>query len=146
VKIFTCDLVQPIPGGIVYELGNKVEFIVHMAAETHVDNSITNPVSFIRNDIDSTVSILEYARKLRTQGYDLRAFFYFSTDEVFGPALGSTLFEEWDRHKPYSSSKSAAENICTAYENTYKVPLMIVNVMNVFGERQHPEKFIPCKI
>jgi len=69
-------------------------------------------------------------------GCDLKAFFYFSTDEVFGPALGTTMFDEWDRHKPtnpYSASKSAAENICIAYENTYKIPLMIVNVMNAFG-------------
>ena len=81
-------------------VGNKIDFIVHMAAETHVDNSIADPVPFIRNNVDSTISILEYTRKLKQQGCDLKAFFYFSTDEVFGPALGSTLFEEWDRHKP----------------------------------------------
>jgi len=146
VQVFSTDLVQPIPEGIVYELGNDIEFIVHMAAETHVDNSIAEPVSFIRNNVESTISILEYTRKLQKRGCDLKAFFYFSTDEVFGPALGTTMFEEWDRHKPtnpYSSSKSAAENICISYQNTYKVPLMIVNVMNAFGERQHPEKFIP---
>lgn len=146
VQVFSTDLVQPIPEGIAYELGDDIEFIVHMAAETHVDNSIAEPVSFIRNNIESTVSILEYTRKLQRRGCDLKAFFYFSTDEVFGPALGTTMFEEWDRHKPtnpYSSSKSAAENICISYQNTYNVPLMIVNVMNAFGERQHPEKFIP---
>jgi len=146
VQVFSTDLVQPIPEGIVYELGNDIEFIVHMAAETHVDNSISEPVSFIQNNVQSTVSMLEYARKLQQKGCDLKAFFYFSTDEVFGPALGSTMFDEWDRHKPtnpYSASKSAAENICISYQNTYKVPLMIVNVMNAFGERQHPEKFIP---
>jgi dTDP-glucose 4,6-dehydratase len=68
---------------------------------------------------------------------------------VFGPALGTTLYKEDDRHKPtnpYSASKSAAENICISYENTYKLPLMIVNVMNAFGERQHVEKFIPLCI
>ena len=146
VQVFSADLIQPIPEGIVYELGTDIEFIVHMAAETHVDNSIAEPVSFIRNNVESTVSILEYTRKLQRRGCDLKAFFYFSTDEVFGPALGSTMYEEWDRHRPtnpYSSSKSAAENICISYQNTYKVPLMIVNVMNAFGERQHPEKFIP---
>ena len=146
VKVFTTDLVQPIPEGIAYELGNNIEFIVHMAAETHVDNSIADPVPFIRNNVESTISLLEYTRGLIRNGCDLKAFFYFSTDEVFGPALGTTMFDEWDRHKPtnpYSSSKSAAENICIAYENTYKIPLMIVNVMNAFGERQHPEKFIP---
>jgi len=89
--------------------------------------------------------MLEWARKLP----DLKIFFYFSTDEVFGPAMGDTLYKEWDRHRPtnpYSASKSAAENICIAYENTYKIPLMIVNVMNAFGERQHVEKFIPLCI
>ena len=146
VQVFTTDLMQPIPEGIAYELGNNIEFIVHMAAETHVDNSISDPVPFIRNNVESTISLLEYTRGLIRAGCDLKAFFYFSTDEVFGPALGTTMFDEWDRHKPtnpYSSSKSAAENICIAYENTYKIPLMIVNVMNAFGERQHPEKFIP---
>ena len=146
VQVFAADLIQPIPEGIAYELGNNIEFIVHMAAETHVDNSIADPVPFIRNNVDSTISLLEYTRGLIRNGCDLKAFFYFSTDEVFGPALGTTMFDEWDRHKPtnpYSSSKSAAENICIAYENTYKIPLMIVNVMNAFGERQHPEKFIP---
>lgn len=146
VQVFTTDLVQAIPEGISYELGNNIEFIVHMAAETHVDNSIADPIPFIRNNVDSTINLLEYTRGLIRNGCDLKAFFYFSTDEVFGPALGTTMFDEWDRHKPtnpYSSSKSAAENICIAYENTYKIPLMIVNVMNAFGERQHPEKFIP---
>jgi len=146
VRVFTADLMQPIPQGIAYELGNNIEFIVHMAAETHVDNSIADPVPFVDNNIKSTISLLEYTRTLMDNGCDLKAFFYFSTDEVFGPALGDTMFDEWDRHKPtnpYSASKSAAENICIAYENTYKIPLMIVNVMNAFGERQHPEKFIP---
>ena len=116
-----------------------------MAAETHVDNSIKDPKLFLDNNINSTLNLLEYSRTLP----NLEIFFYFSTDEVFGPALNDTLFKEWDRHKPtnpYSASKSAAEQICVAYENTYKVPLMIVNVMNAFGERQHVEKFIPLCI
>jgi dTDP-glucose 4,6-dehydratase len=116
-----------------------------MAAETHVDNSIKEPESVIKNNVNSTLCMLEWARKLP----DLKIFFYFSTDEVFGPAMGDTLYKEWDRHRPtnpYSASKSAAENICIAYENTYKIPLMIVNVMNAFGERQHVEKFIPLCI
>jgi dTDP-glucose 4,6-dehydratase len=146
VQVFATDLVNGIPEGVAYELGNRIEFIVHMAAETHVDNSIKDPVPFMRNNVESTISILEYTRNLIKAGCDLKSFFYFSTDEVFGPALGTTMYEEWDRHKPtnpYSASKSAAENICISYENTYKIPLMIVNVMNAFGERQHPEKFIP---
>ena len=145
VKVFTNDLVNPLPEGLVKEIGFDVDYIVHMAADTHVDNSIKNPKLFLDNNIQSTYNMLEYARTLQ----NLKIFFYFSTDEVFGPALGNTLYKEWDRHKPtnpYSASKSAAEQICIAYENTYKVPLMIVNVMNAFGERQHVEKFIPLCI
>ena len=145
VKVFTNDLINSIPEGIQKEIGKNVNYIVHMAAETHVDNSIKEPKLFLDNNINSTLNLLEYSRTLP----NLEIFFYFSTDEVFGPALNDTLFKEWDRHKPtnpYSASKSAAEQICVAYENTYKVPLMIVNVMNAFGERQHVEKFIPLCI
>ena len=144
VKFFCYDLNSDISVGLVREIGD-IDYIVHMAAETHVDNSIKMPELFINNNVISTVKMLEYARKLPT----LKNFFYFSTDEVFGPALGDTLYKEWDRHKPtnpYSASKSAAEQICIAYENTYNLPLMIVNVMNAFGEKQHVEKFIPLCI
>ena len=145
VKVFTIDLCEEISEGIKREIGEDVNYIVHMAAETHVDNSIKEPVKVIKNNVNSTVNLLEWSRSLKS----LEIFFYFSTDEVFGPALGDTLFKEWDRHRPtnpYSASKSAAENICISYENTYKIPLMIVNVMNAFGERQHVEKFIPLCI
>jgi dTDP-glucose 4,6-dehydratase len=145
IKVFTNDLINTIPEGLQKEIGTDINYIVHMAAETHVDNSIKDPKLFLDNNIGSTFNMLEYARILP----NLEIFFYFSTDEVFGPALGDTLFKEWDRHKPtnpYSASKSAAEQICISYENTYKVPLMIVNVMNAFGERQHVEKFIPLCI
>ena len=145
IKIFTNDLVNPLPYGIIREIGDDVDYIVHMAAETHVDNSIQDPKLFLDNNIQSTLNMLEYSRTLKK----LKMFFYFSTDEVFGPALNDTLYKEWDRHKPtnpYSASKSAAEQICIAYENTYKTPLVIVNVMNAFGERQHVEKFIPLCI
>jgi dTDP-glucose 4,6-dehydratase len=146
IKVFTSDLILPLSEGLIKEIGTDIDYIVHMAAETHVDNSITDPKLFINNNIQSTVNLLEYARIFLP---NLKTFFYFSTDEVFGPALGDTLYKEWDRHKPtnpYSASKSAAEQICVAYENTYKTPLMIVNVMNAFGERQHVEKFIPLCI
>lgn len=142
IKVFTIDLTNGIEEGIKREIGDDVELIMHLAAETHVDNSIANPKLFLENNIMSTFTMLEYARSLN----HLKCFFYFSTDEVFGPAPPGTAYAEWDRHKPtnpYSASKSAAENICISYENTYKIPVMIVNVMNAFGERQHQEKFIP---
>jgi len=141
VKVFTYDLSQPITIGLIKELGD-VNYIVHMAADTHVDNSISEPVPFVKNNILSTLHLLEYSRKLQ----NLEIFFYFSTDEVYGPALGDKLYKENERHNPtnpYSASKSGAEQLCVAYHNTYQVPIMRINVMNAFGERQHVEKFIP---
>lgn len=145
VSVFTIDLCSDIDEGIVQEIGEDVDYIVHMAAETHVDNSIENPRHCIRNNVESTVTILQYARKLK----NLKKLLYFSTDEVYGPALETTLYKEWDRHRPtnpYSASKSAGENIAISYHNTYQVPVIVCNVMNVFGERQHVEKFIPLCI
>lgn len=144
VHVFTYDLLSPISKGLKIELGD-INCIIHMAADTHVDNSISSPVSHIHNNVMSTVNILEYARGLS----NLEKFLYFSTDEVFGPAPEGVAYKEWDRHRPtnpYSASKSASENICISYENTYKVPVMIINVMNVFGERQYVEKYIPKAI
>jgi len=141
LKIFTWDLVNEISVGLLQEI-NDTNIIVHMAAETHVDKSIEEPVKCIKNNIMSTVTMLEFARKLD----NLETFFYFSTDEVYGPALGDKMYKEDERHNPtnpYSSSKSGAEQICVSYHNTYNIPIIRINVMNAFGERQHIEKFIP---
>jgi dTDP-glucose 4,6-dehydratase len=121
----------------------KPDIIIHMAADTHVDYSIKNPVEVIRNNVISTVNLLEYARTI-----DLKLFQYFSTDEVYGPAINSA-FNENDRHNPgnpYSASKSASEMICLAYQNTYKIPLIITNLMNAIGPMQYPEKFLPLVV
>lgn len=142
IKVLTYDLQYELTIGMMKEIGTNIDYIVHMAAETHVDNSIANPVDFIHNNVMSTVHLLEFARSLP----NLSIFFYFSTDEVYGPALDDKLFKEDERHNPtnpYSASKSAAEQICVAYGNTYKIPIIRINVMNAFGERQHVEKFIP---
>ena len=144
VKILTFDLSYPLSEGAEKEL-KKINYIVHMAAETHVDNSIKQPVDFVINNYNSTLYLLEFAKKLKR----LETFFYFSTDEVYGPAYGKKLFKENEKHNPtnpYSASKSAAEQLCIAYNNTYKVPIIRINVMNAFGERQHVEKFIPKTI
>ena len=145
VKIFPIDITLPLTEGVRREIGEDVNIIIHMAAESHVDNSITDPRTFFHNNVNGTIEMLEYARSLK----QLETFFYFSTDEVYGSAPSGVAYKEWDRHKPtnpYSASKSAAENICISYENTYKLPVMSVNVMNAFGERQHVEKFIPMTI
>jgi dTDP-glucose 4,6-dehydratase len=142
IKVFTLDLQHGFTPGLIKEIGTNIKYIVHMAAETHVDNSISEPITFIHNNVMSTVHMLEFARLCK----DLEIFFYFSTDEVYGPALNDKLYKEDERHNPtnpYSASKSSAEQICVAYHNTYKIPVMRINVMNAFGERQHVEKFIP---
>jgi len=142
VKVFPIDFTLPFSEGIRKEIGKDVDIIVHMGAESHVDNSIKNPRVAFHNNINGTIEMLEYAKSIK----NLKVFFYFSTDEVFGPAPEGISYKEWDRHRPtnpYSASKAAAEDICLSYENTYGLPIMIINVMNVFGERQHVEKFIP---
>lgn len=147
VKIFATDLCNPFEEGLKKEIGD-VNFILHMAAESHVDNSITNPVPFVQNNINSTLYLLEYARELNDKG-SLEKFIYFGTDESFGTAPEGIDYKEGDRHNPgnpYSASKAGSENICCAYANTFGVPIMITNTMNVIGERQHPEKFLPLVI
>ena len=141
-RIFTWDLSHKLSSGMILELG-KVDYILHLGAETHVDNSINDPVSVIYNNVMSTVNLLEYAREIKDT---LKTFLYFSTDEVYGVAHEGTSYSENDPQNPknpYSASKSASEMICISYENTYKIPLMISNTVNIIGERQCVEKFIP---
>lgn len=123
----------------------KPDIILHLAAGSHVDRSITHPMEFINDNIIGTAHLLEFARRLDS----LETFLYFSTDEVFGVAPPGVYYDERARYNstnPYSASKAAAEELCVAYENTYKIPMMITHTMNVFGERQTPEKFIPLCI
>ena len=141
VKIFTTDLCLPLQQGLMKELGD-ISYIFHVAADSHVDNSISDPVPFVQNNVNSTLHILEYARQLP----NLEKFIYFSTDEVYGSAPVGKNYSEGERFNcgnPYSASKGAAECICQSYANTYGMPIIITNTMNVIGERQHPEKFIP---
>lgn len=141
---FTNDLINPFPEGLIKEIGD-IDIILHMAAESHVDNSISHPVDFIMNNIKSTIELLEYARNLES----LKLFIYFSTDEVYGTAPEGTHHKEGDRHNPgnpYSASKSASEAVVRSYSNTYKIPCVITSTMNILGERQHPEKFLPLII
>lgn len=126
-------------------LVGKVDYIAHLAAGSHVDRSIDYPMEFILDNVVGTANILEFAR---TQD-NLERFIYFSTDEIFGPAPGGVKYKENDRYNstnPYSASKAGGEELVVAYENTYKLPAIITHTMNVFGERQHPEKYIPMCI
>ena len=123
----------------------KVDYISHLAAGSHVDRSITYPLEFVMDNVVGTAHILDYARKLD----NLERFAYFSTDEVFGPAPQGINYKENDRYNstnPYSASKAGAEELVVAFENTYGLPAIITHTMNVFGERQNPEKYIPMVI
>ena len=144
LKIVFHDLKAEINPWIKKEIGN-VDIILHLAAGSHVDRSIYYPMEFVLDNVVGTANILDFARNINdTKG--LERFIYFSTDEVFGPAPNGIDYKENDRYNstnPYSATKAGGEELAVAYENTYKLPVYITHTMNVFGERQHPEKFIP---
>ena len=144
LKIVFHDLKAEINSQIKSEVGNP-DIILHLAAASHVDRSIKYPLEFVNDNVLGTVNLLNFAKELKK----LEKFVYFSTDEIFGNAPEGISYKEYDRYNstnPYSASKAAAEEFCVAYENTYKMPIYITHTMNVFGERQHPEKFIPMVI
>jgi dTDP-glucose 4,6-dehydratase len=144
IRVVHHDLRAPINQQIIDMIG-EVDYILHLAAASHVTRSIQYPMEFVESNVIGTVNLLEYAR---TRPF-LERFVYFSTDEVFGPAIKGLTFAEHDRYNscnPYSASKAAAEEMCVAYENTYKIPLYITHTMNIYGERQNPEKFVPMSI
>jgi len=141
VTLFAADIAQPLPLGLRKEIG-EVDYVIHAAAGSHVDNSIDDPVPFVQNNVNGALYMLEWARGLK----ELKKFIYFSTDEVYGTAPEGVDYKEGDRFNPgnpYSASKACAECICYSYANTYKLPIIITNTMNVLGERQHSEKYLP---
>jgi dTDP-glucose 4,6-dehydratase len=120
------------------------DIVMNVASESHVDRSISEPGPFIRNNVDVMLNVLETARKLGS-GLVLQM----STDEVYGPAAGTYAHIEWDSiipSNPYSASKAAQEAIAISYWRTYGVPVVITNTMNIVGEMQDPEKFVPMII
>lgn len=144
VKFFTVDITIAIPQGVFKEVLGTTH-ILHLAAETHVDNSIVEPIPFVLTNVLGTANMLQFARMLPL----LKAFDYFSTDEVFGPAPDGHNYDEWSCYNstnPYSATKAGGEELALAWANTYGVPVFITHTMNMFGERQHPEKFIPLCI
>jgi dTDP-glucose 4,6-dehydratase len=138
------DLRSPLNEYVKSRIG-PIDYILHLAASTHVDRSIDYPMEFVMDNVVGTCNLLDYARTIDNLGL----FVYFSTDEVFGPAPQGVAYKEWDRFNsgnPYSASKAGGEELCLAYHNTYKLPIIISHTMNAFGERQHPEKFVPKTI
>lgn len=128
---------------VVHKHIGELDYIAHLAACSHVDTSIVDPVGVFTNNARSTVQMLEYARIHQP---NLKKFIYFSTDEVYGPAPAGYDYTEDDKLRPsnpYSAGKAAGEMITMAYGKTYNFPYLITNTMNIFGERQDPEKLIP---
>lgn len=144
VKVVFHDLKAAINPLISSDIG-KIDYILHLAAGSHVDRSIEYPLEFVMDNVVATCNILDYARSLDS----LERFVYFGTDEVFGPAPDGINYSENDRYNstnPYSASKAGGEELAVAFENTYGLPVYITHTMNVFGQRQHPEKYIPMCI
>ncbi len=126
VKLITHDLTVPFSDVMIKDMGH-IDYIISMASDSHVDRSITD--------------MLELARKIKPE-----VFLHVSTDEVYGPAPKGYAHKEWDTilpSNPYSGSKAAQEAACISYWRTFDVPVVITNTMNIIGERQDPEKFIP---
>lgn len=140
VRVVWHDLRAEMNDQVIRHVGAH-DYILHFAASTHVDRSIADPLSFVYENVVGTCTLLEFARKAGCQ-----KMIYFGTDEVFGAAPAGIAFKEWDRYRsgnPYAATKAGAEELCLAYHNTYGVPVVVTHSMNIFGERQNAEKFIP---
>tara|TARA_Y100001968_G_C19373275_1_gene726229 strand:+ start:398 stop:1393 length:996 start_codon:yes stop_codon:yes gene_type:complete len=126
-----------------------IDSIIHLAAESHVDNSIKNPLSFINTNILGTVNLLEASKKYWLDSTKKCLFYNISTDEVYGSLGKEGLFTEnslYSPNSPYSASKASADHFVRAYGKTYNLPFIISNCSNNYGPRQHSEKLIPMTI
>jgi dTDP-glucose 4,6-dehydratase len=123
--------------------------VIHLAAESHVDRSIENPMEFIYTNVVGTVNLLNAARTIWKDTMDDKRFYHISTDEVYG-SLGETgAFKEttpYDPHSPYSAAKASSDHFVRAYHDTFKLPTIISNCSNNYGPNQFPEKLIPLFI
>jgi dTDP-glucose 4,6-dehydratase len=141
VTVVKCDLAFPISSISAREFG-KIDYVLNLASESHVDRSIEEPADFIINNVSLICNLLDWARIASPE-----KIIHISTDEVYGPAPLGTAHREWiDQYfpsNPYSASKAAQESIVFSYWRTYGLSIMITNTMNLVGEMQHPEKFLP---
>lgn len=140
-----------VDAGFINQLFEKERFdgVIHLAAESHVDRSITNPMEFIFTNVVGTVNLLNAAKNLWKENYEGKRFYHISTDEVYG-TLGETgSFKEttpYSPHSPYSASKASSDHFVRAYHDTYGLPSVISNCSNNYGPNQFPEKLIPLFI
>jgi dTDP-glucose 4,6-dehydratase len=145
VTVLWHDLRAPLVGHPISDRIGDVDYVINMAAESHVDRSITHPVEFFRNNVDVALNVLDWVRQDRPDAKVIQV----STDEVYGPAPAGYSHAEWDviaPSNPYAGSKAAQEAAAFSFWRTYGMRLAITNTMNNFGERQHPEKFVPMVV
>jgi dTDP-glucose 4,6-dehydratase len=138
-------------GGFIFELFRQERFdgVIHLAAESHVDRSIANPMEFILTNVVGTVNLLNAAKELWREEQEDKRFYHVSTDEVYGSLGDSGFFTEqtpYDPQSPYSASKAGSDHFVRAYGNTYGLPVIISNCSNNYGPNQFPEKLIPLFI
>ena len=142
VDVLTHDLTTPFsPRQAMRAAGRGLDFIIAAASESHVDRSITDPVPFVMNNTAVILNTLELARQVQP-----KAVVVISTDEVYGPERDGVPSPEWDAilpSSPYAASKAAQEAVAFSYWRTYGVPVIIVNCMNMYGERMSTEKYVP---
>jgi dTDP-glucose 4,6-dehydratase len=142
IKFVLHDLGAPI-SETTHKMIGEIDYVWHLAAESHVDRSLEDSIPFIRSNVLGTANLLEYCKNYQP---GLKRFINFSTDEVFGPAEQGVYYKEGDTlnpSNPYSASKEGQEAIAKAFAFSFRMPITITRTMNVFGERQHPEKFVP---
>ena len=123
--------------------------IIHLAAESHVDRSIIDPLEFVKTNVIGTVTLLNCARVAWKGAYDKHRFYHISTDEVYGALGENGMFEEttaYDPHSPYSASKASSDHFVRAYKDTYGMDCIISNCSNNYGPFHFPEKLIPLAI
>jgi len=123
--------------------------VIHLAAESHVDRSISNPMEFVMTNVVGTVNLLNAAKNAWKENFNEKLFYHVSTDEVYGSLHDGGFFLEttsYDPQSPYSASKASSDHFVRAYHNTYKIPVVISNCSNNYGPNQFPEKLIPLFI
>jgi dTDP-glucose 4,6-dehydratase len=130
-------------------IDEQPDAIIHLAAESHVDRSITNPLEFVMTNVVGTVNLLTAARETWQGQYDSKRFYHVSTDEVYGTLGEDGMFTEttgYDPHSPYSASKASSDHFVRAYQDTYGMDTVISNCSNNYGSFHFPEKLIPLAI
>jgi dTDP-glucose 4,6-dehydratase len=124
--------------------------VIHLAAESHVDRSITDPFAFIRTNVFGTANLLNAAKEAWKSDFEGKRFYHVSTDEVYGALeFDGTFFTEttkYDPHSPYSASKASSDHFVRSYHDTYGLPVVISNCSNNYGANHFPEKLIPLSI